>query len=85
MPSCHDTARGWGQGIQGEGRGLVSIYSTTLTPRTHLIPNIDRINLTAYSEANMSRDWLGYGLNAVDSSLQLYWSVRYGLLGLLFD
>ena len=24
----------------------------------------------------MSREWLGYSLNAVDSSLQFYWNVR---------
>jgi len=24
----------------------------------------------------MSRDWIGFSLNAVDSGLQLYWSVR---------
>ena len=80
MPSCHDMARGWGQGIQREGWGLVSIYSATLTPRAHLITNLDGGQTLKLEIFNMNRDWLGYGLNAVDNSLQLYWSVRYGLM-----
>ena len=60
--------------------GLVSIYRVTLTPRTHLITNLDggqTLKLQQKISIKMNRDWLGYGLNAVDNSLQLYWSVRY--------
>ena len=71
---------GGDKGSEGGMGSLVSIYSATLTPRTHLITNLDGGQTFKLEIFNMNRDWLGYGLNAVDNSLQLYWSVRYGLM-----